>query len=247
LSEARAAAGGDGARPLLELRGVERRYRLGQNEVRALDALDLAIERGEYLALVGASGSGKSTLLYILGCLDRPTAGTYRIDGQAVESLDDDTLADVRNRRFGFVFQSFHLLPRQSAVDNVALPLAYRGVPVAERERRARAALERMGLGDRLTHFPNQLSGGQCQRVAIARALVGDPDVILADEPTGNLDSAAAAELMLLIDGLHRSGTTVIVVTHDAAVARHCPRRLRLQDGRIVATEGGAEPAALEA
>jgi len=224
----------DGA-PLIELVGVERTYATGGGEVHALTGVDLEIARGEYVAIMGPSGSGKSTLMHILGCLDTPTRGAYRLAGTAVHSLDDDQLAAVRNRQIGFVFQSFNLLPRADALTNVALPLLYGGRQRAERLTKARFALERVGLGDRLHHRPNQLSGGQCQRVAIARALVNDPSLVLADEPTGNLDSATAGEIMTLLGALSAAGTTVILVTHEAGIAACARRRVHLRDGRVAA------------
>jgi putative ABC transport system ATP-binding protein len=206
--------------------------------VRALDGVDLAIERGELIAIVGQSGSGKSTLMNLLGCLDTPTAGAYKLAGIPVEQLDDEELAEVRNRHIGFVFQSFHLLPRQTALENVLLPLVYRrGDVVVARQRRVRAqqALERVGLGDRLTHKPSELSGGQRQRVAIARALINDPDIVLADEPTGNLDSKTSEDILALLVKLNREqGRTVIVVTHEPDVANRCDRVVSLRDGRVV-------------
>jgi len=229
--------------PLIQLRQVERHYHLGGEEVRALDGIDLSIARGEYIAIMGSSGSGKSTLMNILGCLDTPSHGTFHLDGVAVHELDDDNLAEIRNRKIGFVFQSFNLLPRTDATSNVALPLMYSGLPREERARRARQALERVGLGQRLHHRPNELSGGQCQRVAIARALVNEPSILLADEPTGNLDSTTSAEIMELFDILSSSGTTVILVTHETDIAIHTGRRIRLHDGKVVEDERSAATA----
>lgn len=220
--------------PLIELRGIERHYRVGGETVRALDGVDLRIEAGEYVAITGASGSGKSTLMGLLGCLDSPTSGAYRLDGRAVHELEDDHLAEVRNRSIGFVFQTFHLLPRLDAVANVALPLVYRDIDLEARRQAALDALERVGLEHRVHHRPNELSGGQRQRVAIARALVTDPAILLADEPTGNLDSKTSAEIMALFDALHQDGRTLLLVTHESDVAAHAERRLRLHDGKIV-------------
>ena len=220
---------------LIALRGAERTYRLGGEEVRALAGVDLEIERGGYLAVMGASGSGKSTLMNILGCLDSPTRGSYVLKGTRVDTLDDDQLAAIRNREIGFVFQTFNLLPRTDAVTNVALPLLYRGLSRSERHRAAAEALERVGLADRLHHQANELSGGQCQRVAIARALVNDPSIVLADEPTGNLDTATSEEILGLFDELNAAGTTVILVTHEGEIAAHAGRRIQLRDGRVVA------------
>ncbi len=225
--------------PLIKLHGVERTYTMGGTEVRALAGVDLEIARGAYVAIMGSSGSGKSTLMNILGCLDTPTGGRYELGGTAVQELDDDQLAEIRNREIGFVFQSFNLLPRADAVANVALPLLYAGVDRSERVRLAEEALRRVGLEDRFGHQPNELSGGQCQRLAIARALVNRPSLVLADEPTGNLDSKTSKEIMFLFDGLSRSGTTVILVTHEDEVAEHAQRRIRLRDGEIVADEVG--------
>jgi putative ABC transport system ATP-binding protein len=205
------------------------------------------VQAGESLAIVGSSGSGKSTLMNVLGCLDRPTSGSYRLAGEEVARLDRNRLAEIRNRTIGFVFQGFHLLPRTSALENVELPLAYAGVPAAERRRRAAAALERVGLGDRLKHSPNQLSGGQQQRVAIARALVGEPRVLLADEPTGNLDSRTGREILAILDELVAQGITVILVTHEAEVAAHAARVVEMSDGRIVADERRTPARALAA
>jgi ABC-type lipoprotein export system ATPase subunit len=214
---------------------VSRVYHLGPVEVPALDDVSLEIARGEFVAIVGPSGSGKSTMMNILGCLDRPTHGAYRLDGTPVAGLDDDALARLRSRAIGFIFQSYNLLPRTSALENVAMPLLYQGVGRGERRGRARAALERLGLGDRLEHEPSELSGGQQQRVAVARALVTEPDLILADEPTGNLDSHAGAEVTALLRDLHRAGRTIVLVTHDVDVAAAADRQIHLRDGRIAA------------
>ena len=219
---------------MIELKGIVKRYVLGEETVLALAGVDLFIGRNEYVALIGPSGSGKSTLMNILGCLDSPTEGQYILNGRDTSSLRDDELAAVRNREIGFVFQSFHLLPRQTALQNVMQPLMYRRMPAAERRERAERALAGVGLGDRLDHRPNQLSGGQRQRVAVARALVGEPSILLADEPTGNLDSRTSAEIMALFDALHAAGQTVIVVTHEPDIAAHCRRTVRVLDGRIV-------------
>ena len=219
---------------MIALSGIVKRYTMGEEVVQALRGVDLSIDRNEYVALTGPSGSGKSTLMNLLGCLDTPSEGEYRLNGRDVAGMDDDELAHVRNREIGFVFQSFHLLPRQSVLQNVMQPLVYRGLPRAERVRRATEALEKVGLGNRLDHRPNQLSGGQRQRVAVARALVGEPSLLLADEPTGNLDSQTSAEIMALFDALHAQGQTVIVVTHEPDIAAHCHRVLRVFDGRIV-------------
>ena len=219
---------------MIELVGIHKHYLMGDQEVRALDGVDLFIDRNEYVALIGPSGSGKSTLMNLLGCLDTPSAGHYLLNDRDTATLDDNELAHVRNREVGFVFQSFHLLPRMSVLDNVMQPLVYRGLPRAERRRRAVESLERVGLGNRLDHRPNQLSGGQRQRVAVARALVGDPSLLLADEPTGNLDSRTSAEIMALFDALHAQGQTVVVVTHEPDIAAHCHRTVRIGDGRIV-------------
>ncbi len=221
--------------PLITLDRVSRVYQTGRFEVRALDGLDLIVERGEFLAIVGPSGSGKSTLMNIVGCLDRPTAGRYVLDGTAVEELDDNGLADVRSRSIGFVFQSYNLLPRTSALDNVATALAYQGVGRKERMARASASLERLGLGDRMDHEPTELSGGQQQRVAIARALVTEPALLLADEPTGNLDTASGDEVMGILRELHASGRTIVLITHDADVADRADRQVHVRDGRLVA------------
>ncbi len=221
--------------PLLAVSSLVRAYRAGGVEVRALDGVSLTVQRGEFVALVGPSGSGKSTLLTVLGGLERPDAGSYLFDGVAVDTLNDAGLAHLRNRRIGFVFQSFHLLPLLRADENVALPLRYAGWPTVKRLSRARELLAQVGLGDRAHHTPAELSGGQCQRVAIARALATDPDLICADEPTGNLDSRSGADVLALIRDLHAAGRTIVMVTHDATVAAAASRRVRLEDGRIVA------------
>jgi putative ABC transport system ATP-binding protein len=217
---------------LISMREVEKVYRMDGVEVRALRGISLDIDPGEFVAIMGPSGSGKSTCMNIMGCLDRPTAGTYRLEDRDVSSLDDTALARLRNRRIGFVFQSFNLLPRTPAVENVELPMIYGGVP--GRREKALAALEAVGLRDRATHLPTQLSGGEQQRVAIARALVMSPSIILADEPTGNLDSATAEEIMDLLDRLSREGITIVLVTHEADIAAHTRRIVQFKDGRIV-------------
>ncbi len=221
--------------PVIDCRGVERRFKMGEGDVWALRGVDLRVERGEYVAIVGPSGSGKSTLMNVLGCLDTPTGGTYRLDGEAVERLSDAELAAVRNRKIGFVFQTFNLLARQTALDNVALPLIYSGMPRGERRERAREALAHVGLGERSSHRPDQLSGGQRQRVAVARALVTRPALMLADEPTGNLDQATGREVLQLFDELHGGGATIVLVTHDPVIARRARRRIEIVDGRIQA------------
>jgi putative ABC transport system ATP-binding protein len=218
---------------LIEVRELWKSYSMQAEEVHALRGVDLDVERGDHVAIMGPSGSGKSTLMNLLGCLDTPTRGTYRLNGREVSTMNDDELAVVRNREIGFVFQTFNLLPRASALRNVELPLVYRGVPAEERARRARQALEQVDLADRFEHRPNELSGGQRQRVAIARALVNEPSILLADEPTGNLDSATGQEILSIFDGLHRQGHTLIVVTHEEQVAAHAKRVVRLRDGRI--------------
>jgi putative ABC transport system ATP-binding protein len=210
---------------------------MGDEEVFALQGVTLTIARNEYVALMGPSGSGKSTLMNMLGCLDTPTSGTYLFTGENVSDMDDDDLAEIRNREIGFVFQTFNLLPRATALQNVELPLVYSGMPRAERLQRATQALERVGLSDRMDHKPNELSGGQRQRVAIARALVTSPSIILADEPTGNLDSKTGQDIMRLFGELWRGGNTVILVTHEEDIARHARRIIRLRDGRIESDE----------
>ena len=220
--------------PVAELRGISKIYGSGDLEVKALDQLNLTVREGDYLAVMGASGSGKSTAMNILGCLDRPTSGTYRLNGMAVEQLDDDALADVRNRSLGFVFQQFHLLGHASAMENVMLPMIYAGVPREERIERAQSALRRVGLAQRLENKPNQLSGGQQQRVAISRAIINRPTLLLADEPTGALDSSTTAEVLELFDELHQQGITLVMVTHEDDVAARAQRIARFQDGRAL-------------
>jgi len=231
--------------PLIALEGITRVYTVGSEEVRALDGVSFRVGRGEWVAVVGQSGSGKSTLMNILGCLDTPTAGRYAIRGEDVRGLEDDQLADLRNREIGFVFQTFQLLPRSTALANVELPLVYRGVPRRERRERAQQALEAVGLGNRMHHRPNELSGGQRQRVAVARALVGEPSLLLADEPTGNLDSATGEDMMRLFGDLNRRGHTILLVTHEPRLAARCPRAVRLSDGKVVADGPGREVAVL--
>ena len=223
--------------PVIELAGARKTYRTGSIEFEALRGVDLGIAAGEYVAIMGPSGSGKSTLMNIVGCLDVLTAGTYRLAGEDVGDLDEEELAEVRNRRLGFVFQQFHLLPSLPAWRNVELPLVYGRVPAAERRDRAVAALERVGLGDRLENRPGELSGGQQQRVAVARALVGEPALILADEPTGNLDSASTEDVLELLDDLHAQGRTIVLITHELEVAQHARRIVFVRDGVIQSDE----------
>jgi putative ABC transport system ATP-binding protein len=219
---------------MIELCGVSKVYRMGLQELAALKDVDLKIEPGEFIALTGSSGSGKSTLMNIVGCLDTPSSGDYRLDGRSVGELQEAELTLIRNLKIGFVFQSFYLMPRLTALDNVAQPLIYRGLGPRQRRSEAAAALERVGLQSHMRHRPNELSGGQRQRVAIARALVGRPHLLLADEPTGNLDSETATEIMSLLRNLHAQGHTLVVVTHDPGVAAYCQRAVRLHDGRVV-------------
>ena len=220
-------------RPVAELKAVNKVYGSGDTQVRALDGLDFTVFQGDYLAVMGASGSGKSTAMNILGCLDRPSSGTYRLNGSPVEKLDDDALADLRNQELGFVFQQFHLLPHATALENVMLPMVYAGIEVNTRRDRARAALERVGLGDRLQNRPNQLSGGQQQRVAIARAIINQPALLLADEPTGALDSRTTDDVLNLFDSLHSQGITVVLVTHEDDVAARAERVAHFRDGQV--------------
>ena len=218
---------------IIRLEDICRIYRVGSQEVRALDGVSLSVSRNEYVAIMGPSGSGKSTLMNILGCLDSPDSGRYVLNGVDVSEMDDGELADVRNREIGFVFQSFNLLPRYNALENVALPMVYAGVPAGERRVKAAQALRSVGLEDRMDHRPNELSGGQRQRVALARALINSPSIILADEPTGNLDTHTSVEIMRLFDEIYRNGNTVIVVTHEEDIAAYAHRVIRLRDGRV--------------
>jgi len=218
---------------IIRLEDICRIYRVGSQEVRALDGVSLSVSRNEYVAIMGPSGSGKSTLMNILGCLDSPDSGRYILNGTDVSEMDDGEMADVRNREIGFVFQSFNLLPRYNALENVALPMVYAGVPAGERRVKAAQALRSVGLEDRMDHRPNELSGGQRQRVALARALINSPSIILADEPTGNLDTHTSVEIMRLFDEIYRGGNTVIVVTHEEDIAAYAHRVIRLRDGRI--------------
>jgi putative ABC transport system ATP-binding protein len=231
----------DDAAPVIALTDVNKTYRTGSLEVHAVRDVSLVIERGEFVAIAGPSGSGKSTLMHIIGCLDVPTTGTYRLAGQDVSVMSEDHLAEVRNRRIGFVFQQFNLLPSLVAWRNVELPLAYSGVPRAERRARAMAALERVGLGDRVEHRPGELSGGQQQRVAVARALVTEPALILADEPTGNLDSTSTTEILGLMHELHRSGRTIVLITHELEIAEATGRVVNIRDGAVVSDDARLE------
>ena len=228
--------------PVIDIDDVWKTYRMGTQEVHALRGCSLSVQPGEYVAIMGPSGSGKSTLMNVVGCLDTPTSGTYRLDGSDVGRLSDDELAAVRNGQIGFVFQTFNLLPRQDCLQNVELPLVYAGVGRQERRDRAAEALTQVGLGDRLDHKPNELSGGQRQRVAVARALVNRPAILLADEPTGNLDSATSEEIMRLFELLYRRGNTLLVVTHEDDIAEHARRIVRLRDGVVETDQAVARP-----
>lgn len=218
---------------MIVFKAVKKIYNLGAEDVHALDGVDLNIERNEYISIMGPSGSGKSTLMNVIGCLDTPTSGTYVFEGEPVHEMDDNQLASIRNRKIGFVFQTFNLLSKLTALRNVELPLIYANVPRDERIEQAKIALEKVGLSDRMKHKPNELSGGQRQRVAIARALVTNPSIILADEPTGNLDSKSGEEIMKIFDGLHDAGNTIILVTHERYIAEHANRTINLLDGKI--------------
>ncbi len=218
---------------VIDIKDIVKNYQVGSVIVRALRSLSLTINRNEYVAIMGPSGSGKSTLMNLIGCLDTPTAGTYTLNGTDVSKMEDNHLAEIRNKEIGFIFQTFNLLPRYTALENVTLPLIYAGYPRAEREKMSIESLEQVGLADRMTHKPNELSGGQRQRVAIARALVNKPAIILADEPTGNLDSKTSIDIMMLLDDIHKKGNTVIVVTHEEDIARHAARIIKLIDGEV--------------
>ena len=226
-----------GSKPIIEIEKLVRNFRLGKQEIKVLKALSFAIQKNEYVALMGPSGSGKSTLMNLIGCLDTPTSGKYILNNQDVSQLSDDELAQIRNKEIGFVFQTFNLLPRATALDNVALPLIYAGLSKSKREERAMEVLTEVGLSDRVKHKPNELSGGQRQRVAVARALVNSPSIILADEPTGNLDSKTSHEIMGLLDIIHKAGNTIILVTHEEDIAKHAHRIIRLMDGNIESDE----------
>lgn len=219
--------------PLIKIRDIGRKYVIGAETIHALKSVSLDIHKGEFVALMGPSGSGKSTLMNILGCLDTPTRGDYILNGQNVSDMTDDELAAIRNKEIGFVFQTFNLLPRSTSLDNVALPLVYAGLSKAKRQEKAQAALESVGLGNRVTHKPNELSGGQRQRVAVARALINNPSIILADEPTGNLDTKTSIEIMGLLEEIHSRGNTIILVTHEEDIAQHAHRIVRMRDGLI--------------
>jgi putative ABC transport system ATP-binding protein len=230
---------------LIKLEDIRRYYTVGTEVVHALNGVSFEVPRGEWVAIIGQSGSGKSTLMNVLGCLDTPTAGRYWLNGKDVSRMSDNELADIRNQEIGFIFQTFQLLPRETALGNVELPLIYRGMRAKERRERARAALDQVGLSNRVTHRPNELSGGQRQRVAIARALVTEPSLLLADEPTGNLDSATGLEIIGLFEQLHRQGHTICLVTHEPTLAARCPRAIRISDGLIV-NDGPGPQVALE-
>lgn len=225
---------------LIDISGVTKRYQLGEQTVFALNGINLTIEKGEYVALMGPSGSGKSTLMNIIGCLDTPTSGDYWLNNKEVSKMSDSALSEVRNAEIGFVFQTFNLLNRMNAIDNVALPLVYSGISKKIREERAKDVLTKVGLGDRMNHKPNELSGGQRQRVAVARALVNKPSILLADEPTGNLDTKTSHEIMALFDEIHQAGNTIVLVTHEEDIAQHAKRIIRLRDGVVEKSEVNA-------
>jgi putative ABC transport system ATP-binding protein len=227
---------------IIKIQGIKKYYKVGTQEVKALDGVDLTIHDNEYVAIMGPSGSGKSTMMNILGCLDSPSGGTYILNGTDVSQMNDNALAEVRNKEIGFIFQSFNLLPRYSALENVALPLIYSGESKKDRDIRAEKALESVDLTDRMHHKPNELSGGQRQRVAVARALVNKPSIILADEPTGNLDSKTSVDIMKLFEAIHNKGNTIIVVTHEEDIAKHAHRIIRLRDGHIESDEVNPNP-----
>jgi putative ABC transport system ATP-binding protein len=227
-------AAADAGRPIIEVHDLHRTYEVGAEKVYAVQGVNLTIQAGEYVAIMGSSGSGKSTLMNMLGCLDTPTSGSYRLTGTEISTFTEDQLAEIRNREIGFVFQTFNLLPRSTAAQNVELPLIYAGIKAGERRRRVAEAIAAVGLEDRATHKPNELSGGQRQRVAIARALVNNPSLVLADEPTGNLDSKTSGEIMEILGALNQRGHTVIIVTHEPDIAGYCRRTIRLRDGRVV-------------
>lgn len=219
--------------PVIKLKDIRRNFQMGTHTVKVLKGIDLEIQQNEYVALMGPSGSGKSTLMNLIGCLDSPSSGTYELNGKDISKMSDDQLAEIRNSEIGFVFQTFNLLPRQTALDNTALPLVYAGIGKSKRSERAAEVLEQVGLGDRMTHQPSQLSGGQRQRVAVARALVNSPSLILADEPTGNLDTKTSVEIMELFREIHNKGNTIILVTHEEDIAQHADRIIRLRDGML--------------
>jgi putative ABC transport system ATP-binding protein len=231
---------------LIELTDIHREYNVGGELVRALDGVSIGIERGEWVAIIGQSGSGKSTLMNVVGCLDTPTRGSYQLNGKDVSRMDDDELAGIRNQEIGFIFQNFQLLPRETALANVELPLVYRGVNAKERRARAVEALQKVKLEHRMHHKPTELSGGQRQRVAIARALAGNPSLLLADEPTGNLDSNTGEEIVRLFEELHRAGHTIVLVTHEPKLAARCPRAVRLSDGKVIGDGLGSKIAYLD-
>jgi putative ABC transport system ATP-binding protein len=237
------AENGAGERKLIQLEEITRLFHVGGEEVRALRGVSFGISRGEWVAIIGQSGSGKTTLMNLLGCLDTPSSGRYFLNGKDVSRMSDDELAVIRNKEIGFIFQTFQLLPRETALSNVELPLVYRGVGARERREKAKAALEKVQLANRMHHKPNELSGGQRQRVAIARALVSEPSMLLADEPTGNLDTATGEEIIRLFEALHQAGHTLVLVTHEPKLAARCPRAVRLSDGQVVADGPGREVA----